>query len=83
MTVALGGLDLELESIVRRVTGTCDMHLGLVEGQSGIVASLQYNAEVFDRHTVAGMAERFVRASSLIATGRRFRVSELVREIQH
>jgi hypothetical protein len=83
VTVAMGSLHLELESIVRRVTGTCDLHLGLVEAHSGIVASLQYNAEVFDLHTIAAMADRFLRVGHLIATGRRFRVDELVREIQH
>lgn len=56
--LGLGGTKLEPFSIDNG-TAKYDLTLSMGEGDTGIVGVLQYNTDLFERTTVAGMAQRF------------------------
>lgn len=67
VVVPMDAFDVQLELIDRRVTATCDLHLGLLPTRQGLIASLQYNTEVFDPSAITEMSSRYCQLLDILA----------------
>jgi amino acid adenylation domain-containing protein len=69
--------DAERDVIGERTTAAYELSLYLIESNGGYTATLEYNTDLFDRETVARMADRYLRLLDSAVERPESRLSEL------
>jgi hypothetical protein len=82
LTVALDALTAELDLVDRRVTGNCELNMGCFETSGGLLGTLQYNVELFDDTTIAGIVGRLTQLAHIAGDAGGASIDDMVRACQ-
>jgi hypothetical protein len=83
LTAALEGFRAELEFVDRRVTGSSELNVGFFESQQGLLGSLQYNVELFDKTTISQLVARFSNLAAIVGDRTSVSIRDLTTSCNH